>query len=57
MDKCPKCGYKEKESFYCQCKYLSVFDLVHVDSGLEYCRKCQRPIEDKRVNFILSRGV
>ena len=56
MSKCPKCGYVSKKE-YCQCKYLTIFDLVHVGSGLEYCRKCQKPIEDKRVNFVLSRGI
>jgi len=57
MDKCPKCGY-EPEKQYCQCKYLTIFDLLYnIMDSKEYCRKCDKKVETHRVNLILAKGV
>lgn len=58
MDKCPKCGYKPEKQ-YCQCKNLTVFDLLYAfDKGKfkDYCKKCRKEIKGIKVSLILSDG-
>jgi len=54
--KCPKCGY-EPEKQYCQCKGLTVFDLmINIMDNKDYCRKCDKEVQQIKAGIILSRG-
>lgn len=52
MDKCLNCGHSFKKQ-YCQCKNLSVFDLLCVLDA-DYCRKCNKEIKQIKAQLILS---
>ena len=55
MNKCPKCGYKFEKQ-YCQCRNLTIFDLVYNPmNNKDYCRKCEKEIDKIRVGIILTR--